>query len=114
VMGWHHATGGGQERERESAEGVSRPIGSGPRPAGAGRGAPCRVAGPNRGRGEADWCGPSTVEGGRARRGPVGSGWGAREKEIERQGGGECADMRVRAAQCRVARFKLDLNRFKI
>jgi hypothetical protein len=79
---------GPRERERESAEGVSRPIGSGPRPAGAGRGAPCRVAGPNRGRGEADWWGPSTVEGGRARRGPVGSGWGAREKEIERQGGG--------------------------
>jgi hypothetical protein len=91
VMGWHHTARGSQERERERERGrrgcPARPaVARGRRVRGVAR--PCHVAGPNRGGGEADWWGPSTVEGGRARRGPVGSGWGAREKEIERQGGG--------------------------
>jgi hypothetical protein len=112
-MGWHHAAGGSQERERVRRGCPARPVvARGRRVRGVAR--PCHVAGPNRGGGEADWWGPSTVEGGRARRGPVGQWLGCereRDREARRRWG---ADMRVRAAQCRVARFKLDLNRFKI
>jgi hypothetical protein len=84
---------------REGGEGVWRSVARGGRQQGRAAGvgdAGNRVSTPDgRDRGEA---------------GPDGSGWGVREKresEIGRRWG---TDMRARAAQCRVARFKPDLK----